>query len=115
MTHASKKSIVRQHTFELSPNTPRLILIPTTRAWSPPNIPARPSRSTTKPFKRHASVDLTHSPFYSSAADEHPWLNHLSKLDVQVLESGAELFGYQVFVVEQWCVCLFPNTKILTS
>lgn len=54
--------------------------------------------------KRHGSVDLTQSPSLAAVVHEHAWLEHLAKLDVQVLESGVELFGYQVFVVEQWHV-----------
>lgn len=108
MTHTSKKSITRQPTVELSPHTPRLILVPSTRTWPPPNIPVRPSRQTTKLSKRHASIDSTYSPPLAAAVNEHAWLDHLAKLDVQVLESGIELSGYQAFVVEQWRVFFAP-------
>ena len=71
-------------------------------------MPPRSFRPTAKLSKRHASVDFTHSPSLAAVAEERPWLNHLTKLSMQVLESGVELLGYQVFVVEQWHVCLSP-------
>lgn len=92
--------------FALSPSTPRHILVPTTRLWPPPNtsVATRSPRPGTKVSKRHTSLDLTRSTSSGATTTlhEHAWLNHLSKLDVQVLESGIEMFGYQVFIVEQW-------------
>ncbi|KAF8306479.1 hypothetical protein DL93DRAFT_215888 [Clavulina sp. PMI_390] len=102
-THSSKPSLSRPAGFAISPKTPRRILIPTTRSWPPPHLKVS-GRSNSRHSRRHTSLDLTSPNSAPPAVPEHAWLNHLAKLDIEIVETGVELIGYQTFLVEQWLV-----------
>src|SRR5258708_20149598 len=101
--HASGPSL------SLSSSTPRHLLVPTTRVWLQPDSIRNGHRAWHSGGRltqsRPRSVDQS-SAFHSTAAYDldYQWLGSLKSHQIEVLEAGAELLGFQLFAVEKWVV-----------
>ncbi|KAF8341410.1 uncharacterized protein EI90DRAFT_3150540 [Cantharellus anzutake] len=67
----------------LSPSTPRRLLIPTTRAWPPPDCTPRGT------------------PMNDG---DNFWFGSLRNFQIESIEPGVELTGFRIFAVEKWLV-----------